>query len=421
MAIHKTINHDSGSPVSNHYTGSITDAGGRASIAAGAALNGSTEGLQLAMGDSNSVYLSEGMSAISTNVLVLTFYFDPNSAGVPSSGTDEIEVAVWNNTAVLRQAAIFIQLNASGDAYTVYGQVEDDGTTSNQSSSYTLSDGPHKLTIVVNRAASTSSNDGSFTLYVDDVAKETVSSLDIYDYWTGMDAIEVFGYASATTSGAVYIDEIVVLDAPVSNAFRFLGFAVDHVNLYVTGLKDEGTLEFYYYDLAALGENGPTGFGSATDTEIDDDDRGIYPLARPGADKVIYLYGRDGSDQHLQYNDLTGGAGWQDIGDGGWASAKIIRACLPDPLDPDDLIAIFDDDDIYRSEDNGSIWVKMGDAPANPERLGVRHPVRSNEFIIAGPAPALYFSHNFGVSFDTLANPGGIGAYYVVIYSDVGG
>lgn len=216
MATIETITHDSGSPVSAHYTGTIVDVGGRASITVGAALNSSVEGLQIAMGNGNSLSMLESTTAPSTDKIGFTVYFDPNSAGVPTSGSDEISIGIRGGVSLRDQAVVVAELNSSGDAYTVRGQIIDDGATQQATSSYTITDAPHKLQVISTRATGASDNNGSFTLYVDDVAKETVTGLDLYANWLTSLRFRVFATASSTTSGNVYVDELLYEDLPVT-------------------------------------------------------------------------------------------------------------------------------------------------------------------------------------------------------------
>lgn len=218
------------------------------------------------------------------------------------------------------------------------------------------------------------------------------------------------GIAKANTTTAMVIyktDQIAILSTDlVSSAFRLLGLAADTEQVYIAGLKDSATLQLYTYsDLDSLTEGGTIhAFGSASDTDIDNLAKGIYPVVRPGADKVVYLRGRDGSDVHVQKNDLNGAGGWQDLDDGGWAAAKFAVALMPNILDPDDLIAAFDDNDVYRSQDDGANWTKTGDAPTNL-RGGARHPITDNELLLAGTtAGDPHYSHNFGASFAAAAD-----------------
>jgi hypothetical protein len=179
---------------------------------------------------------------------------------------------------------------------------------------------------------------------------------------------------------------------------RHLGLATDQVNLYVTGAED-GTLFLEVYELATLSLARRVTFGGASFAEIDSRSRGLMPVARPGTDEIVYLRGRDGSDAQVQVSD-DGGYVFLDLDDGGWASDKFCVALLIDPLQPTDLVAVFSDDDIYRSRTGGTTWSKVDDGPVTL-REAARHPVAELDLILAGQgsgAGELFFSPNLGVT-----------------------
>jgi hypothetical protein len=176
---------------------------------------------------------------------------------------------------------------------------------------------------------------------------------------------------------------------------RLIGLDSDGQYLYLTALAD-GTLRAYAYQNGVFVREWD--FGAVTFAEIDGRDYGLWPRVRPGTDKLVYLYGRDGSDIQVQLNDLNDLNGWGDVGDGGWVSTKVAVALLPDPLRPDDLVAVFSDDDIYRSTEPTIAWSKIADAPATV-RAADRHPLDSGHVLLAAiAADTIYFSHNLGLS-----------------------
>jgi hypothetical protein len=189
-----------------------------------------------------------------------------------------------------------------------------------------------------------------------------------------------------------------------ANAFRVLGLAVDAGQLYVTGLKD-GTVQLYTYsNLDDLIEGGTVhAFGAATDSDIDNLAAGIWPAIRPGTDSVLWLYGLDGNGVQVQQNDLNGAGGWIDWSAGAWSAAQVAVSLLIDPLKPTDLVALMDDNDVYRSQDEGQTWAKTGDA-SFLLKTGARHPTNGRETVLAGQAAGeLEYSHNFGDSVDAIS------------------
>jgi hypothetical protein len=150
-------------------------------------------------------------------------------------------------------------------------------------------------------------------------------------------------------------------------------------------------------------------FGTANYTDPDDLTAGLYPLVKPGTDNVVYGFGGGMSgwnNSQIHYNDLNGTLGWQDIGPGTatWGTAKFMTAAMIDPLENDDLVVAFSDDDIYTTPEGTANWVKLGDATQGVRAAG-RHPVRDNEILFAGTAGgSAYWSPNWGV---TMTDAGG--------------
>jgi hypothetical protein len=217
-------------------------------------------------------------------------------------------------------------------------------------------------------------------------------------------------YASSG-SGTVYVDEIKFNDTdtdlfPVggTNAFRLLGTANDSTILYLTGLKDQATLQLYRYALDDLSEDAtiPT-FGATTDSELDALTTELKPIVRPGSDGILFMFGRDGDQYQLQVS-TDSGAAWLDISDAAWASDKVCIDLAINPLDPSDLLATFTDNDLYRSVDGGQTWVKTGDA-AGTLRRAARYPTRPGELLLAAQAAdTAYFTPNAGASFEDVSD-----------------
>jgi hypothetical protein len=149
-----------------------------------------------------------------------------------------------------------------------------------------------------------------------------------------------------------------------------------------------------------LAESGTPTFGSATSTDIDAGSINLRPVWRFGDDGVFYAYGRDGNGVQLQKNSTGGTGTWSSIGAGTatWATTKIATAAMPHALNPDDIIVTFRDDDIYRTRDEGTAWVKQGDALTGIN-YAARHPVFGDRLIMGGTASGtMLFSHNAGQS-----------------------
>lgn len=212
--------------------------------------------------------------------------------------------------------------------------------------------------------------------------------------------------ANTNTTMVVYsTDQIAILTTDLiaaATAFRLLGLAADSGHLYATGLEDSATLKLYDYALADFSEGAASSFGSATDAQVDAASRGIFPVTRPGAGCYLYLRGRDGNNVQAQKNDMNSASGWQDIGAGSatWNASKMAVGLHPSIFDPDDLLAAFTDNDVYRTRDEGTNWTSQGSTTGSL-LTSTRHPVDDNKLLVGGSAPgSIDYSHNYGVSFE---------------------
>jgi hypothetical protein len=216
------------------------------------------------------------------------------------------------------------------------------------------------------------------------------------------------GATAATPSGVFYVDDINVRNddteifpASDENSFRFMGLAADGTHLIITGLKDNATLTAFRFDLADLAESGTVTFGSATNTEVDAGTRFIAPVWSYGNDGKWLIYGRDGNNVQAQVNATAGTGSYADIGAGTatWDTTKVAVALMPAALGSNDLIITFSDDDIYRSIDDGTTWIKQGDAGA-ALAYGRRDAIHDSRLMVGGTASGtVLYSHNYGQSF----------------------
>lgn len=209
----------------------------------------------------------------------------------------------------------------------------------------------------------------------------------------------------------VYIDSIKVGNPPPPTLTsgtalpqrRYLGLAADSGKVYLTSITG-GSITYYSIPQNILAADGTATFGTAAYTDPDAFTAGLFPVTRPGSDLIVYLYGRDGNSKQVQYNDLNGTLGWVDVGPGTatWGTAKYCVALLADLGQPDDVIAAFYDNDVYRTETGTAAWTKQGDATSNL-RTAARHPTTPENLYLAGTAAGtLLHSPNLGVSYGSV-------------------
>lgn len=217
------------------------------------------------------------------------------------------------------------------------------------------------------------------------------------------------GYSSPPFFTTAYFDSVLLNQSAITVPdTRYLGISADSSKIYVTsvagsalsfksltdaGTASAGTALFTAGDIAT--------FGTAGYTDADTFTRGLFPVVKPGNDGIVYVYGRDGSNRQVLYNDLNGTAGWVDVGAGSatWGTAKFCVCLLPDPLLPTDIMAVFYDNDFYQTLRGTAQWVKTGDAPSNIRTAG-RSAFNSNVLLAGGTAAGtLVFTQNWGVTF----------------------
>lgn len=238
----------------------------------------------------------------------------------------------------------------------------------------------------------------------------------ISDVWTAQGTVSAsvssgFRFSDGTVmvvdgSGGLYAsDEIIGV---LGDGLRYLRLAADNGYLYYTGIEN-GTISAWHRNLSDLAPAGTATFGTTDFTDPDGQTAGLYPVTRPGADNIVYAFGR-ANDKQVYFNDLNGTLGWQDIGAGTatWETTKFCTALLPDVLNPPDVIAAFSDGDIYRSDDNTGTgnWTLMGTAAEGTvavglRQAGLRYALSNNEVLLAGTAAGtLMYTPNYGVSWD---------------------
>lgn len=410
MATYKEINHDSSTILSDFYD-SITDPDGGFSVLAAANLGSSTNGVRADYDAGNNLMFFRETIASFTTETTLSWRIRVNFSNLSnSSGIVSICAITLDDTSGSDPFGFTFRWNGSGTIQVSAFYLSDSGGTTSIVSDVSMSiNSDVCLLIQATKETADGNADGEAEFFIDAVSQGSISDADNFNNFGVFDRVHCgFSSQNSTISGTFDYDEFLLDDtiaalcgAAAVNTFRFLGFDADNENLYASGLKDAATLQLFDYDLPTLTEAGTTSFGSGTDGELDALTRGIFPVIKPMADQVLYLRGRDGNNVQVQYNDQNGTLGWVDLGPGTatWGTAKYAAGLLTAPTYTDDVIAVFSDDDVYRTRFGTQTWVKMGDAGSGL-RGGVRHASRFNEIMTGGTAAGtVEWSNNFGATF----------------------
>jgi len=199
-----SIDHSTGDLT--QYTTTVTD-GGNLSVAAGAALAGTNYGLSCFINDTTVIYGEKTITADTSGILRVRFYFDPNT--LTMSNSDNFVLCMPRNASA---GCAYIQLIKVGSDYAIRALIINDAGGNTTTSSYTITDAPHYLEFKLLRATGASTNDGSLQLWIDGVDKETISGIDNYTRFDNFTSIRLGALViiPATVSGTFYLDELVV-------------------------------------------------------------------------------------------------------------------------------------------------------------------------------------------------------------------
>lgn len=205
MAVIIDIDHETNDL--SQYTSTL----GSMSVSAPAALAGTSYGAEIDTTGSVLSYGTKDLAANSTTgVARMRFYVDPNSLTM-GNGDGFYFVEMHNGSWLSILSGSFYRF---GGEYNFNITAFDDLSTYPQTSFYPLSDAPHYIEILITRAATNVSADGSIELFFDGVSKESVSGIDNYDTFAsfrGFHLGAIYGLVGST-SGVFYVDQVIVND-----------------------------------------------------------------------------------------------------------------------------------------------------------------------------------------------------------------
>lgn len=202
MTVIIDIDHEAGDL--SEWSSTVND-GGDLSAAVGAALAGSSYGMEVLIDDTTAIY---GIYTLGTDdtsgVVRIRFYFDPNSITMGNSNHFIGALRSSSNIATIKMEY------DSGTGYAIQAQLVAEGGTVS-TSYYPITDAPHYIEIQVVRATTISSLDGTLDLWIDGDHKEQLvdDNFNIFTLFRQLRLGATSGIDS-TTSGSYYIDEIVV-------------------------------------------------------------------------------------------------------------------------------------------------------------------------------------------------------------------
>lgn len=203
------ITHENGTL--SEYTATVTDAGDL-SVSAAAALAGSNFGLAANVDDINPIYgYWQAGAAITTGKLRYRFYIDPNS--LTMAGATEHTVVMITDISSNPVSFVLLHRTAGGE-YGIYAVCVNDAGSHINTQVQTITDAPHYIEVLTQRAATSVSADGFTQFWVDGVLAFSTIPVDNFDQMADYQLLIVGAPSGldASTSGVFYLDELVFRD-----------------------------------------------------------------------------------------------------------------------------------------------------------------------------------------------------------------
>ncbi len=207
----------------SEFTSTVTD-GGDLSQAGAAALASTSGGLSSLIDDTTDIYGANTFTTFTSGILRFRFYIDPN--GLAMASGDQFEVVQILGSTSNNRTRVLLEYN--GTNYRIRAGTLDDGSTTQFTSLYTVTDAEHYIEVRVEYASSDVASDGTLTLWFDGSQQETITNIDLFDLSQWNESrIGAAKNIDAGTSGTLYQDEFVVRDD--GNLIGAVGSAVSAV------------------------------------------------------------------------------------------------------------------------------------------------------------------------------------------------
>jgi hypothetical protein len=153
---------------------SIRDVGGRLTVSASAALDGS-RALSAFVNDTNALYVQDDTPAVETRYRA-RFLFDPNGFDLGGGGNRTLRFLAAFQSGSTRSVTIVLRRQTG--QYGVQAQVRLDSGSQQNTPFVNLADAPHSLEFDWRRSSGPGANNGSFQLWIDGTSVATLAGLD---------------------------------------------------------------------------------------------------------------------------------------------------------------------------------------------------------------------------------------------------
>jgi cysteine-rich repeat protein len=158
------------------WSGTLTD-GGDLSVSPTAALNGTTQGLQGVVNDTNTLLVEDG-TPLDENHYRARFFFDP-SAFDPGEASSSFRTRIFLGLEENPTRRVFaIVLKRQGGQYSVEGRARNDDGTQSDTGFFDVTAAPHRVDLEWIRSSGPDANDGRFRFALDGSVVANMSGID---------------------------------------------------------------------------------------------------------------------------------------------------------------------------------------------------------------------------------------------------
>jgi len=182
-----------------------------------------------------------------------------------------------------------------------------------------------------------------------------------------------------------------------------LGIAADNTHLYLTSASG-GNLVVNAIDLVSGCVAASNSFGAATIANVKAFNNDLQPTVV--GDGSIYTWGRDGNNAQL-HKSVDSGSTFTDVSYAGWGSNDHIVGLLPNPLDVEDLIAVFKSGCVWQTTSGSGGWALNDSGPSACLVKAARAGTNPDEIVVAACDAGYHWSANRGESFKDFASSTG--------------
>jgi hypothetical protein len=354
MATLKEITHDSSTTLSDFY-GTINDPDGAITVTPGAALGGSTNGLNIDHDAGvNSFDIAD--SFVNVTPTEARFRVRVDLGGLTNSSSSAFFVDFETDGGGFTDSRIKMEIYGDGaTGFEVFGSAKQDAVPFiRQTARYALpSSGDVCIEVSSTKETADGNNDGTLELFIDGVSKESITNIQNFNDFD-FDTISVFFDSPAAISGTYKCDEFLLTDvsgtslcaAALTLATMTKPADVDASGEFIYVALLEGGTPILTKISIALDADGVTVFSPGAGDNI-----GVE-CSRSNADVVWVAGNFDGTNVIEKSED--GGSTFTIKDDGAIGD---VRTFVLGP-DSDDRVLIFDETngDILETRDDGASW-----------------------------------------------------------------